>query len=58
MVRQLVPADNHDWDLTHASPLYRPTIGGRERNMIGTVGKDGCCACSIARHSARSSRRR
>ena len=25
---QLVPADNHDWDLTHASPLYRATIGG------------------------------
>ena len=23
---QLVPADNHDWDLTHASPLYRTTV--------------------------------
>lgn len=38
---QLVPADNHDWDLTHASPLYKATIGGRERKLIGTVGKDG-----------------
>jgi alcohol dehydrogenase (cytochrome c) len=38
---QLVPADNHDWDLTHASPLYRATIGGRTRDLIGTVGKDG-----------------
>ena len=36
-----MPADNHDWDLTHASPLYRATIGGKERNLIGTVGKDG-----------------
>jgi alcohol dehydrogenase (cytochrome c) len=39
--QQLVPADNHDWDLTHASPLYRATIGGRERDLLGTVGKDG-----------------
>jgi alcohol dehydrogenase (cytochrome c) len=39
--QQLVPADNHDWDLTHASPLYRTTIGGKERKLIGTVGKDG-----------------
>ena len=39
--QQLVPADNHDWDLTHASPLYRATIGGKERKLIGTVGKDG-----------------
>ncbi len=38
---QLVPSDNHDWDVTHASPLYRATIGGRERTLIGTVGKDG-----------------
>ena len=38
---QVVPADNHDWDLTHASPLYRTTVGGRERRMISTVGKDG-----------------
>jgi len=38
---QLVPADNHDWDLTHASPLYSATIGGRTRDLIGTVGKDG-----------------
>lgn len=38
---QLVPADNHDWDLTHASPLYRTTVNGRERKMLGTVGKDG-----------------
>ena len=39
--QQLVPTDNHDWDLTHASPLYRVTVGGRERQMLGTVGKDG-----------------
>src|SRR5262245_23385846 len=38
---QLVPADNHDWDLTHASPIYRVTVNGRERKMLSTVGKDG-----------------
>ena len=39
--QQVVPADSHDWDLTHAGPLYRTTVGGRARDMIGTVGKDG-----------------
>ena len=39
--QQLVPADNHDWDLTHASPLFRATVDGRERKLLGTVGKDG-----------------
>ncbi|HEY7169936.1 MAG TPA: PQQ-binding-like beta-propeller repeat protein [Vicinamibacterales bacterium] len=38
---QVVPADNHDWDLTHASPLYKTTVNGRERKMLSTVGKDG-----------------
>jgi alcohol dehydrogenase (cytochrome c) len=38
---QLVPADNHDWDLTHASPIYSTRIGDRERRLISTVGKDG-----------------
>ncbi len=38
---QLVPNDFHDWDLTQVSPLFRASIGGRERNLIGTVGKDG-----------------
>jgi len=39
--RQLVPNDSHDWDLTHASPLLRTTIDGRERRLVATVGKDG-----------------
>jgi len=39
--QQQVPADNHDWDLTHASPIYTTTINGRERKLLGTVGKDG-----------------
>ncbi len=38
---QLVPADDHDWDLTQVSPVFRGTAGGRERNLLGTVGKDG-----------------
>jgi alcohol dehydrogenase (cytochrome c) len=39
--QQQVPADNHDWDLTHASPIYTATINGRERKLLSTVGKDG-----------------
>jgi alcohol dehydrogenase (cytochrome c) len=38
---QLVPADDHDWDLTQVSPLYRTTVRGEERDLIATVGKDG-----------------
>ena len=38
---QIVPADSHDWDMTHASPLFRATVNGRERKMLGSVGKDG-----------------
>jgi len=38
---QLVPADDHDWDLTQVSPLYRATVDGKERDLIATVGKDG-----------------
>jgi alcohol dehydrogenase (cytochrome c) len=38
---QLVPSDFHDWDLTQVSPLFRATVGGRERNVVSTAGKDG-----------------
>jgi alcohol dehydrogenase (cytochrome c) len=38
---QLVPADDHDWDLTQVSPLYRTTVAGEDRDLIATVGKDG-----------------
>ena len=38
---QLVPADDHDWDLTQVSPLYRTQVNGVERDLIATVGKDG-----------------
>ncbi len=38
---QLVPRDNHDWDMTHASPLIRVATKGRLRNVVVTVGKDG-----------------
>jgi PQQ-dependent dehydrogenase (methanol/ethanol family) len=37
----LVPADFHDWDLTQANPLIQVRVGGRTRNAIVTVGKDG-----------------
>jgi alcohol dehydrogenase (cytochrome c) len=35
--RQLVAHDTHDWDLTHAGPLYR--TGSRE--LLASAGKDG-----------------
>ena len=38
---QMVPADDHDWDLTQASPLFTTRVDGVERKLIGTVGKDG-----------------
>jgi len=38
---QLVPADDHDWDLTQVSPLYRTQVNGEQRDLIATVGKDG-----------------
>ncbi len=38
---QLVPSDFHDWDLTQVSPLVRSTVGGKERNLLITAGKDG-----------------
>ncbi|MGQ0650254.1 MAG: outer membrane protein assembly factor BamB family protein [Gemmatimonadaceae bacterium] len=38
---QMVPNDAHDWDLTQVSPVYRTNVGGRERNLIATAGKDG-----------------
>ena len=38
---QIVPHDDHDWDINHAGPLYRATIGGKTRDLIATAGKDG-----------------
>jgi alcohol dehydrogenase (cytochrome c) len=38
---QLVPADDHDWELAHVSPLYRMTVRGAERDLLATVGKGG-----------------
>ena len=38
---QMVPNDDHDWDLTQVSPLYRARVGGTMRNLVATAGKDG-----------------
>ncbi len=38
---QLLPGDTHDWDLTQVSPLFRETVGSRDRNLIATTGKAG-----------------
>jgi alcohol dehydrogenase (cytochrome c) len=39
--RSLVPNDSHDWDLTHAMPLFTATINGKLRRLVTTAGKDG-----------------
>lgn len=38
---QAVPHDVHDWDLTHAAPLFTTTINGERRQAITSVGKEG-----------------
>jgi len=39
--RQLVPNDSHDWDVTHAAPLFTATVNGAARRLVATAGKDG-----------------
>jgi len=38
---QLVPADDHDWDLTQVSPVFSASVLGQRRNLLATVGKEG-----------------
>jgi len=39
--RQLVPNDSHDWDVTHATPMFSTTVDGTVRRLVVTTGKDG-----------------
>src|SRR5262245_61027923 len=39
--KQLVSNDSHDWDVTHATPMFSTTINGAPRRVITTAGKDG-----------------
>jgi PQQ-dependent dehydrogenase (methanol/ethanol family) len=39
--RQLVPNDSHDWDLTHATPMFTTVVNGAPRRLVVTTGKDG-----------------
>jgi len=39
--RQLVVNDSHDWDVTHAAPMFTATINGAARRIVATAGKDG-----------------
>jgi alcohol dehydrogenase (cytochrome c) len=39
--KQLIANDSHDWDVTHASPIFTATIDGQPRRLIATAGKDG-----------------
>jgi alcohol dehydrogenase (cytochrome c) len=39
--RQLIPNDSHDWDVTHATPLFNATIDGTPHRLVATAGKDG-----------------
>jgi alcohol dehydrogenase (cytochrome c) len=38
---QAVPHDEHDWDLTQASPLFTTTVAGKPRQLVATGGKHG-----------------
>ena len=38
---QMVPLDDHDWDLTQVSPLFSATVKGKARHLVATAGKDG-----------------
>ncbi|HIF05828.1 MAG TPA: pyrrolo-quinoline quinone [Gemmatimonadetes bacterium] len=38
---QLVPSDEHDWDLTQVSPIFSRNVGGAQQDLVTTVGKDG-----------------
>lgn len=50
---QLVPSDFHDWDLTQVAPLFRARVGGRERDVMATAGKDGVLRLLDRRSQAR-----
>jgi alcohol dehydrogenase (cytochrome c) len=39
--RQLVPNDSHDWDVTHATPIYTASVNGATKRLLATAGKDG-----------------
>ncbi len=39
--RQFIPHDVHDYDVTHAGPIFRTAIGGSTREVIASAGKDG-----------------
>ncbi|MES3035595.1 MAG: PQQ-binding-like beta-propeller repeat protein [Gemmatimonadota bacterium] len=39
--KQLVPHDTHDWDVTHAGPLFTLLRGSDTRSMLAATGKDG-----------------
>lgn len=39
--RQFVPNDSHDWDLTHAAPMFSANFNGTPRQLVATAGKDG-----------------
>jgi alcohol dehydrogenase (cytochrome c) len=39
--RQVVPNDSHDWDLTHATPMFDTVVNGATRRLVVTTGKDG-----------------
>lgn len=38
---QMVPEDDHDWDLTQVAPLYQAKVNGKARDLMATAGKDG-----------------
>ena len=39
--RQLIANDSHDWDVSHATPLFSTMVDGAVRRLVATAGKDG-----------------
>jgi glucose dehydrogenase len=39
--KQFVANDMHDWDLSQVSPIFRSSVGGKQRDLMAVSGKDG-----------------
>ena len=40
-IRQFIPHDVHDYDITHVGPVLKTAIGGSTKNLVASTGKNG-----------------
>ena len=50
--RQLVSNDSHDWDVTHATPMFTTTINGATRRLVMTTRQRRHAARGRSRHAS------